>query len=704
MIAQTPLSASPDIRTVIGNDTPLHRVTKKELAGPCPKCGGVNRFRVSLDRNLCVCSHCHDRDDHWLTPTGYIMWHDDKSYLEARAKLDGTPFSLPPALKPAPPGTGSDLGPVVKVYDYEDEHGVMLYQACRHEPKAFSQRRPATDADIELAKTDKTVKIWRHGNGSRWVWNLDEVRRILYRTPELLARPKSTVFITEGEKDADTVLALGLLATTNAMGAAHWRPEYTEQLRGRHIAVLPDNDTAGGKRIKTLTDALASVAATFVVVTLPGSGKDITDWVTAGGTKAELQDLVLAARKDGTTLEPVFPGEIGADELALMVFAPPVAYVPGILYEGATLYAAPPKSGKSISTLGMCVSIASGGTVFSQIKVAKRRVLYFSLEDPIELVQERLFTMMRGSPFPPLLRILQTCPALNDMHAAIEEYVRRFPDTGVVVIDTLAHARGATPRTNKDIVQQDYQELIGFSHLAHKLHIAIVIITHTAKAQYDDELAQVSGTFGLSGAVDAIMILNRKRHSPEATLAIFSRRLGSEKKYELHWEEQIMSYVLDGEMTPEKATRTTSTAIIDCLADASAPLSIRSISELCQITYEVAKQRLWQLLKSGEIIKTDDGKYALQKNPRNRRNFVTDSGVNDHGFRPSGRNQERNQPLPDDDGWEPSDNDDGFSDLEDVVTDRNQSHQSNGYEVTAVTALSTAPVAGGYGPDNKAPF
>src|SRR5205823_4705078 len=89
---------------------------------------------------------------------------------------------------------------VAAAYTYRDENGRLLYEAVRFKPKGFSQRRP---------------------NGkSGWAWNLKGVRRVLYRLPELLAAdPTATVYVVEGEKDADRLARLGLVATTSPCGA-----------------------------------------------------------------------------------------------------------------------------------------------------------------------------------------------------------------------------------------------------------------------------------------------------------------------------------------------------------------------------------------------------------------------------------------------------------------------------------------------------
>jgi hypothetical protein len=60
----------------------------------------------------------------------------------------------------------------------------------------------------------------------RWVKGLPKGPAIPYRLPQLLAAPAgSTVEITEGERDAETLAALGLIATCNPGGAGKWTAE-----------------------------------------------------------------------------------------------------------------------------------------------------------------------------------------------------------------------------------------------------------------------------------------------------------------------------------------------------------------------------------------------------------------------------------------------------------------------------------------------
>jgi hypothetical protein len=169
---------------------------------------------------------------------------------------------------------------LVVEYNYADEEGRLLYQNCRYEPKEFRQRRP-------------------DGQGG-WHWNLDGVRLVLYRLPQIVkANPRLPVVVVEGERDVLTLEALGLLATTGTGGTGMgWRDSYSLSLRGRRVAVLPDNDEAGLKHAERAAGSLIlGGAASVRLVRLPGlaEGGDVTDWLGAGKTRPELLAVLKAA-------------------------------------------------------------------------------------------------------------------------------------------------------------------------------------------------------------------------------------------------------------------------------------------------------------------------------------------------------------------------------------------------------------------------
>jgi 5S rRNA maturation endonuclease (ribonuclease M5) len=158
-----------------------------------------------------------------------------------------------------------DGSTIVAAYDYTDEHGNLLYQVVRYQPKTFKQRRP-------------------DGFGG-WIWKKG-ARQVLYRLREVLEAP--IVFVVEGERDAETLREHGFVATTNAGGAkAPWQPSYTETLAGREIILIPDADTPGRQRGLTIARALVGRVARLVLFDLEGA-KDITEWFACGHSEIEL--------------------------------------------------------------------------------------------------------------------------------------------------------------------------------------------------------------------------------------------------------------------------------------------------------------------------------------------------------------------------------------------------------------------------------
>ena len=157
---------------------------------------------------------------------------------------------------------------VIAAYNYPDADGTLLYQVQRLEPRGFRQRRP-------------------DGNGG-WTYKQTE-RRVLYRLPEILKYPDATVFVCEGEKDADRVATLNLCATTVAHGK--WTDECVQALAGRDVIILQDNDDAGHKRALEAATVLHGTAKTIRVVLLPDLPHkgDVSNWLDADPRRAAKQ-------------------------------------------------------------------------------------------------------------------------------------------------------------------------------------------------------------------------------------------------------------------------------------------------------------------------------------------------------------------------------------------------------------------------------
>ncbi len=202
--------------------------------------------------------------------------------------LDVKALCSPNGPGPRPRGNGRRI---VATYDYTDGTGALLYQAVRYEPKDFRLRRP-------------------DGKGG-WTWNLAGVRRVLYRLPALAEQAR--IVWTEGEKDADRLDSLGIVATTTAGGAQAWRDDYADQAQrlGIHeVLILPDNDEAGEGYARQVARALRARGIRVALVRLPGLAPkgDVSDWLDAGHTADELGAIVDEAAQVATTEQAPEPG------------------------------------------------------------------------------------------------------------------------------------------------------------------------------------------------------------------------------------------------------------------------------------------------------------------------------------------------------------------------------------------------------------
>ena len=163
-------------------------------------------------------------------------------------------------------------------YRYEKKDGKHAFDVVRFEPKDFRPQRP---------------------NGK---WSLEGVERVPYRLPELLQGVKDSkpILLLEGEKDVDSAMDMGLIATTFVGGAGKWRDEYSEYFHGADVVLIPDNDTPGLKGMTEIGTELHGIASRIRMLELPGlgprqekHGKDYSDWISIeNNTKNTLEKII----------------------------------------------------------------------------------------------------------------------------------------------------------------------------------------------------------------------------------------------------------------------------------------------------------------------------------------------------------------------------------------------------------------------------
>jgi hypothetical protein len=218
-----------------------------------------------------------------------------------------------------------------------------------------------------------------------------------------------------------------------------------------------------------------------------------------------IEEPSLGARKTRNTLS--------ASTLMNMHFSPVNYVVPDVLVEGLTLFAGKPKIGKSWLLLHAANAIAEGGTTLGGLKCAEGDVLYCALEDNPRRLQSRMKALFgKSRKWSERLDFVTEMPRLAEGGLkVISDWIEAAECPRLVIIDTLAMVRMPN-RKDQSSYDADYGAVVDLRTLAQKHGVAIVLVHHLRKADSDDPFDTVSGTLGLTGAADAMLVLAARHH------------------------------------------------------------------------------------------------------------------------------------------------------------------------------------------------
>jgi len=189
------------------------------------------------------------------------------------------------------------MGPRSAIWTYHDATGSPVGKVVRW-------NRP--DGKKEIRPVSLYPDGWRHGG-------MPELRP-LYGLPDLASA--NLVYVCEGEKAADAVRSLGLIATTSAQGSqsfakTDWRP-----LASKEVIILPDNDSPGRKYADAVAEILTGLNPPAAVKLLelpdlPDKG-DAADFVTSHGdaTPDALCAMLEGWANEAETIEALPPTDV----------------------------------------------------------------------------------------------------------------------------------------------------------------------------------------------------------------------------------------------------------------------------------------------------------------------------------------------------------------------------------------------------------
>jgi hypothetical protein len=491
------------------------KVERFSAGDPCPICGGHDGLPrgqgrrcfgfFGSDRKYAHCSreeHCGGLaiDTNTLTFAHRLngdcrcgVQHGDAPEFEERAA------------RPSPRAR------IAATYDYVDERGKLLFQAVRYVPKMFGQRRP-------------------DGRGG-WINDLKGVRRVPYRLDELIRAERGTVvFVVEGEKDADRLRQIGVLATTCPMGAGKWKDEYSAALAELVVVILPDNDKPGRDHARAVAASALPHAASVRIIDLaawteklglpdlPEKG-DVSDFLGQGGEFADI-DWIVGQTKPVTKADPPLPDHGMAILIRLSdVQRKPVEWFwqDRFALGGLNLLFGDPGDGKSFLTIAMAAA-RSRGAPWPDLPgevVAPASILLLSAEDSLattigprldaagaDSTRVHALTTVRMadgrlSPF----TIRRDVPVLDDA-------LTKIGDCRLLVIDPVSsYLGGADEHKNAEV-----REVIGpLTELAERHNVCIVMVTHLNKGTGPKALYRSTGSLAFVAASRMAWMLCRDK-------------------------------------------------------------------------------------------------------------------------------------------------------------------------------------------------
>ena len=208
---------------------------------------------------------------------------------------------------------------------------------------------------------------------------------------------------------------------------------------------------------------------------------------------------------------------ISAQKILETDYPEPTWFIDELLPAGLTVFAGPPKAGKSWLALQFAVAVASGGTELGRT-CHQAKVLYMSLEEGTgqgPMGKKRLEALagddgiLEGLHFVDMEQ--EDVVVRPQLGSTLEASIKAYIAGGfkLIIIDTLGRVQsGFTPDYRAEV-----GELAGLANICRSNHdVGIVLITHTHKGHAPgsgDPFAAIYGTNAVAGTCQQMLLLER---------------------------------------------------------------------------------------------------------------------------------------------------------------------------------------------------
>jgi hypothetical protein len=404
-------------------------------------------------------------------------------------------------------------------WHYTDEDGVVQHIKQRY--KTFDSK-------------GKTYKQYRVDENGRRHASMTGANIVPYNLPEVDFARKTgrTVFLCEGEKAADALKSLGVVATCTHNGASNFPEDVVKHLVGLTIAIVPDNDTVGWEYARKAVAALKSVTKSIRVVDLglEEIKEDAYEFVHKyHGDKDRLVDLTKATQAVVSELDVTTPARLNnsvetqeTQELELPqaphiregfkleawddIEDEPVEWlVQGVIPQRSfvALYA-PPASFKSFVALDIAECIATGRPFLGNQISKQGAVLYIAGEGHGGIgTRIKALKIHHGTPEGTPVYFLRRQVNLRSSQTDLKDLVQAIDDLKaiheisfeMIIIDTLARAFGGG---NENASEDMGAFITAAGAIQGKYECSLLVVHHAGK----DATKGLRGHSSLLGAVD----------------------------------------------------------------------------------------------------------------------------------------------------------------------------------------------------------
>jgi len=286
--------------------------------------------------------------------------------------------------------------------------------------------------------------------------------------------------------------------------------------------------------------------------------------------------------------------------------------VPGLIPEGLTLLAGKPKVGKSFLCLDVAIAVATGGYCLGR-QCEQGDVMMLFLEDTERRMQWRLTPMLGvfKDNWPTRLQYATEFPRLAEGGLdMLYLWAKEVERPRLIGIDLWERFRPPLNGKTKSQYSQDYQDLAKVQKMfaAEFPGLGIMVTNHRRKLSAEDIFDTISGTLGLNGGADTLMVLAREEGAK--SLEIRGRDITDyaiiveQDEKTLRWRNVGARH--EGASTPERKK------IVEAMRGKEA-MTLKQIAKAVGGSYDAVKNLVTKMHGDEVLWRVSYGKYVLPK-------------------------------------------------------------------------------------------